>query len=107
MSRLNVYQSKYSSLQGADLTTLTNDHLARGLYITAHDFSDDKDHVLVGYAEVQITLMPRAEVVSAQVAALRKQIEDEKLRSGMRLLELDRQINSLLCIEGAASEVKA
>ena len=108
MSTLNVYLSKYSGLNSETLHAATHDEMVRDLIVSPRDYTTGSltgDYVLVGTAEVQITLKPRADVVAGQVAALRKQIEDERRDSGVRLLRLEQRINSLLCIEGAAQEV--
>ena len=107
---INAFLSKYGELSADMLHTATPEELARNLVVSPHDYtagSTAGDYILVGKAEVSITLFPRAEVVSGQVAALRKQIDDERRDSGLRLLRLERQINNLLCIENAASEVAA
>ena len=101
---LNAYLTEYCGLNNKDLHALPHEELARGLWVTPHDYTDDK-HILVGHAEVTITLMPRVEVVTQQVEALRKQIEETRMEAGVKVLQLERQINSLLCIEGAANEV--
>ena len=107
MSTLNVYVSQYSHLKGADLHAETQESLAQGLIVTTANFTAEQGYTLVGSAEVNITLFPRAEMVARQVDALRKEIEDTRMQAGVRCLQLERQINSLLCIEGAASEVSA
>lgn len=105
MTTLNAYLTKYSILKGTDLHAESHDRLADGLWVTPHDYSNDPDYLLVGTAEVQITLMPRADVVNTQVVALRRQAENIKAEAGVAVMRIEQQINSLLAIEGAATEV--
>lgn len=107
MATINVYLTKYSSLRGADIHAATQDELAKGLWFTWHEFKDDPDYVLVGTADVTVNLMPRADVVSTQIACLRKQQQTIRAESQAADMRIERQINSLLAIENAASEVQA
>ena len=106
MTTLNVYLSKYSVHRNADLATLDHETLASDLYITCHEFKDT-DYLLVGTAEVAVTLLPRADVLNGQIKNLRAQIEETRREAGVKVLQLERQINSLLAIEGAAQEIAA
>ena len=108
MSKMYAYLTEYSSLQGCNLHAQSPERLT-SLYLHALSPKEFQVHdwLCVGTADVTITLYPRADVVTQHVAALRASMEDERLASGVRLLEFDRKINSLLCIEGAAQEVAA
>lgn len=101
MTTLNAYLSKYSELRGDDLHKTNHDALARGLWITHHDFGGDPDYVLVGTVEVAITLLPNADIVNTQVVALRAQAEKIKAEAGVAVMRIEQQINSLLAIENA------
>ena len=105
MTTLNAYLTKYSSLKSADLHAQTHDTLARELWLSPHDHTDDADYVIVGTADVQVHLMPRADVINTQVASLRQQAENIKAEAGVAVMRIEQQINSLLAIEGAATEV--
>lgn len=98
MSTLNVYLNPYSSLDGQDLYAQSHDALAAGLW-----YSDGKhvpdDWTLVGTAEVQITLMPRSEVVSAKVENLREQQAKIRADAELKANRIEQQIQQLLCIE--------
>ena len=105
---LHAYVTEYSSLKGCDLYAQTPERLAECLYLTALGVGEaPHEWVCVGSAAVTIDLLPRAAVITQQVAALQAAIKNEHLESGVRLLKLKQQINSLLCIEGAAVEVAA
>ena len=106
MSTLYAYLTKYSALTGVDLHSATKEQLVSGLHFSSLDMAAE-GWVKVGEAEVQVTLYSRAEVVGTAVSNLRKQITETKTQAGAQVLLLERQINSLLCIEGAASEVTA
>ena len=91
---LNVYMTEYSNLNGTDLNAATHNELVKGLMFINCDMGSS-DYVLVGHAEVSITLLPRQEVVATQVDALRRQQGELHAKS----IEIDRQINMLLAIE--------
>jgi len=59
----------------------------------------------VGHADVTFTLLPRADVVTRQVACLRAEASKIKAEAGAAVTRIEAQINSLLAIEGAATEV--
>lgn len=101
MTTLNAYLTKYCGLNGVDVHTVDHDTLARCLNFTSHKFDNDPEWVLVGTAEVTVTLMPRADVVNTQVAVLRKQAENIKAEAGAAVTRIEQQINSLLAIENA------
>lgn len=105
MTTLNVYLTKYSARRSDDLHAVGADKLADGLFFTAHTFSNDADYVLVGTAKVTISLLPRAEVVSTQLKALREQQQTIRAEAHVAAQRIEQAINSLLAIEGAASEV--
>jgi hypothetical protein len=104
MTTLNAYLSKYSGLRGTDLHKVEPDELARGLWFTTHDYGNDKDYVLVGTAEVTVTLMPQDAIVSTQIVALRAQQDNIKATAYAQTVEIERQIQSLLAI---TNEVQA
>ena len=104
---LYAFMSKWCGLESDKLHTYTQEQLAHGLYLTAHDNVSDKDFVLVGAAEMpQIVLFPRAEMVSRQVATLRAEVQQTRAESEARVTDLERQINSLLAIEDCTSEAQ-
>jgi hypothetical protein len=105
-TKLNCYLSEYSSLRGQDLSKCTPEQLAKGLHHTSHFFSD-MNYVLVGHADVTVTLLPRGEAINRQVVSLRKQQTKIRAEAQAAANRIEQQINSLLAIEGAATEVSA
>ena len=101
-----AHLSPYSMLAGTDLHAATHDQLARNLYFSPHE-NMAADWLKVGTAQVVVTLAPRADVIAATVAELRRQIEEARADAGVKCMKLEQQINSLLCIENAATEVLA
>ena len=102
--KLYAYMNRWCELRGQDLHTLPHDKL-ESLHFNRHDWTNDPDYTLVGHAEVQVTLLPRAECVGRQVATLRAQQQKLRAESEAQVTRIEQQINSLLCIEGAATEV--
>jgi len=102
MSTLNVYWSRYGSTLSADkLDGADQDTLANNLICWKPGHAPD-DWVLVGTAEVHITLLPRAEVISAQVESLRKQQAEIRADAEVKATRIEQQIQQLLCIENSA-----
>lgn len=98
MSTLNVYLTEYSALNRRDIYAVSEQELADGVWFSPRDSAPD-NWVLVGTAEVHITLLPRAEVVSAQVEALREQQAEIRADAEVKANRLEKQIQKLLCIE--------
>ena len=107
MSKMYVYLTQYSRLQGKDLHAQTAEQLAEGTHLSSSPDMSGDGWVKVGEAQVQFALYPRADVVADLVAGYREQITKTHAAAGAVVLRLEGQINSLLCIEGAASEVVA
>ena len=108
MATLNAYLTKYGSLHGADLHKAKPDDLASGLFFSDGVWADeDPDYLLVGTAEITVSLKPREDVVKNQIAVLRKQQSDIRAMAEKESTRIEQQINSLLAIEGAANEVQA
>ena len=103
---LNAYLTPASALQGRDLHTATPEQLAQYLYFSQVEpgACTPDGWVHVGTADIAVTLKPRAEYVSTQVAALRQRQRNLRAEAGAEDARLEREINSLLCIEGAVSE---
>ena len=59
------------------------------------EINECEGRVYAGSIEVEIPDLPRADLVAAQVAALRK----EQGKHQAVITEIDRRINELLCIE--------
>lgn len=100
MSTVNVYLTEYSALNKRDIYAVPEQELASGLWYCDPENAPDS-WVLVGTAEVHITLHPRAEVVSAQVDSLRKQQAEIRADAEVKANRIEQQIAKLLCIENS------
>jgi glycine cleavage system H lipoate-binding protein len=104
MTTVNVYLSKYDGMRAADLTKATQEQLARLTLNNSEWIKKDNDYVLVGTAEVTVTLMPQDAIVQTQIVALRAQQDNIKATAHAHTVEIERQIQSLLAI---TNEVQA
>lgn len=95
---LNAYMTQYGDLAGKDLYSASSEDLARGLFVSKHDYKGENGFTLVGTAEVKITLMARDELVNAQVEALRQRQTAVLAEAQKQATDIERQIQSLLAI---------
>lgn len=106
MTTLNAFLTKYSDLAGHDLATCSQEELGKGLWTTSLEYDNDPSYVHVGFVDATFTLLPRADVVNRQIAALRQEQQRVRAEAAVSDTRIEAQINSLLAIEGAATEVQ-
>lgn len=106
-TNLYAYLTKYSDLKGKDLHAVSQDELTAGLHFSTLAGMTTEGWIRVGTAQVVVTLDARQDVIRNAVAGLRKQQQTLRANTEREVTAIEKQINSLLCIEGAAQEVEA
>lgn len=103
MTTVNVYLYKHDSMRAGDLRKATQEQLAALTLNNSDWIKKDKDYVLVGTAEVTVTLMPQDAIVQTQIVALRARQRNIKATAHAQTVEIERQIQSLLAIANEVS----
>lgn len=90
------YLRPHSGIKPHQVSGASNDELAEALLWTTHDWRDDPEWLCVATAEFSIQRQPN--VAEAAVKALRQQQTEARAAFEARMVEIERQINSLLAI---------
>ena len=94
-TKLNAFLSPYSSLTPADLASV-KDEVAKGLFYYQGD--ELGTHTLVGTAEVEVTLLPVADVIDQKRKTIEAQLQRDIADSEVRQGKLREQIQQLLAL---------
>ena len=98
-SQYHVYAPKWAGFTFNQLAERP-DEAVRFLNITKSDLSDSTDYTLVGVAVVEIHFLPESSVVDNRIARLRREREDVQAEAQQKITNIEREIQSLLAIEG-------
>jgi hypothetical protein len=97
------YLRPHSCVAAHEVAAATDQQLAENLSWTIHDWRDDPDWPCVAMGELSIRRVPLADMVPQQVALLRQKQTQLLAAAQAAVVDIDRQINSLLAIETSAA----
>lgn len=98
------YLRDYSSLKLHEVPSATDMQLADGVTWSTHDFRDDSDWICVAIGSMSMERLPTTDVASSAVALLRQKQVAVRAECEACIVEIDRQINSLLAITHEVEE---
>lgn len=92
------YLRDFSSLKPHQVPAASDKDLAEAALWSTNDWRDDPSWLCVAIGQMTIERLPSDEVAASAVAALRQKQVEVRAEFEARIVEIDRQINSLLAI---------
>lgn len=97
-TKMYGYLRPNSRIKLHEIADASDDRLAEELCWTTNDWRDDPEWLCVAIGHMTIEREPAEKVAADAVAALRQQQTEARAAFEARMVEIERQINSLLAI---------
>lgn len=96
--KLYGYLREYSGLKAHEVQRADDQRLAQALLWISTEYRENPEWVCVAIGHMSIERAPAEKAAADAVAALRKQQADARASFEARMVEIEREINSLLAI---------